>query len=222
MSPSLSCLFCGRTSHAERDCRTKLKASQKAKGVTVHTHKRGTRGRGRGEQKTKDVLQEDSHSFPTTHSAGHASAQTSTQRTAWLQTRAATDWNTDTGATSHMTPHRHWFRSYSKHVVPIRLADSSIIYSAGIGSVEFQPMKGGIVRQPVVFHDVLHVPDLASNLLALLHLTRTKGYKVTIEGNELEFIHAGETRFTATVTDANIGYLDGHALIPQSANSTWG
>ena len=24
-------------------------------------------------------------------------------------------WNCDTGATSHMTPHRHWFKTYTKH-----------------------------------------------------------------------------------------------------------
>ncbi|TFK78835.1 hypothetical protein K466DRAFT_506645, partial [Polyporus arcularius HHB13444] len=28
-----------------------------------------------------------------------------------------------TGASAHMTPHRHWFRSYSPHIIPIRLAN---------------------------------------------------------------------------------------------------
>ena len=119
-----------------------------------------------------------------------------------------------------MTPHCNWFRSYSPHIVPIRLADHSIIYSAGKGSVEFQPVKGGKYSQPVVFHDTLHVPDLASNLLALLHLTREKGYKIAIERDQLEFIHTGTVRFTATVNKHNIGYLDGHTIIPQSANAS--
>jgi len=30
-----------------------------------------------------------------------------------LQLDACVDWNADTGATSHMTPHRHWLRNYS-------------------------------------------------------------------------------------------------------------
>ena len=79
-----------------------------------------------------------------------------------------------------MTPHKHWFRSYSPHIVPIRLANNSIIYSAGIGSVEFQPVIGGIPKCPVVFHDVLHVPQLGSNLLSLFHLTRLKGYEIGV------------------------------------------
>ncbi|KZV78255.1 hypothetical protein EXIGLDRAFT_580113, partial [Exidia glandulosa HHB12029] len=49
-------------------------------------------------------------------------------------------WNTDTGCTTHMTPHREWFRSYTPCKVPIALADHSVIYSAGIGSVEFEPV----------------------------------------------------------------------------------
>ncbi|KAE9384867.1 hypothetical protein BT96DRAFT_754014, partial [Gymnopus androsaceus JB14] len=66
-------------------------------------------------------------------------------------------WNTNTGASSHMTPHRHWFKSYSSCTVPICLADHSLIYSEGIGTVEFQPDNGGSV---VNFCHVLHVPAL--------------------------------------------------------------
>ncbi|OAX31565.1 hypothetical protein K503DRAFT_703531 [Rhizopogon vinicolor AM-OR11-026] len=29
-----------------------------------------------------------------------------------LQLDACVEWNTDTGATSHMTPHCHWLRNY--------------------------------------------------------------------------------------------------------------
>jgi len=86
--------------------------------------------------------------------------------------------------------------------------------------VEFQPVKGGKCSQPVVFHDTLHVPDLASNLLALLHLTRQKSYKITIEGDNLEFAWEGSVLFTATVNEHNTGYLNGHTIIPQSANAS--
>jgi hypothetical protein len=47
------------------------------------------------------------------------------------------DWNADTGATCHMTPHLHWFTTYKPHKIPIRFADSKVIWSAGVGSVRF-------------------------------------------------------------------------------------
>jgi hypothetical protein len=63
----------------------------------------------------------------------------------------------------NLTPHRSWFTSYSPHRIPIRIANNAVVYSAGIGSVQFEPRDGDRI---VVFHDVLHVPDLTSNLLS--------------------------------------------------------
>ena len=56
-------------------------------------------------------------------------------------------WNTDTGATSTMTPHRLWIRNHKPYRVPVRLADHSVIYSEGIGSVYYRPVKGRRSRQ---------------------------------------------------------------------------
>jgi GAG-pre-integrase domain/Integrase core domain len=151
--------------------------------------------------------------------AGHACALSASGRTQWLKSRACNDWNTDTGATSHMTPHRHWFHTYSPHVIPIRLANNSEILSAGLGSVEFQPTIDGKPGVPIIFTDVLHVPDLGSNLLSLFHLTQRKGYKIVMESNKVQFQHRNEVHFTATVTCHNVGYLDGYAIVlkPQAA-----
>jgi hypothetical protein len=44
------------------------------------------------------------------------------------------------GASSHMTPHYHWLQDYTTMQVPIKLADHSIIYSAGVGTVVFVPV----------------------------------------------------------------------------------
>ncbi len=52
-------------------------------------------------------------------------------------------WNADTGATSHMTPHRNWIQNYTPYRVPIKLADHRIIYSEGMGSVLFRPIING-------------------------------------------------------------------------------
>ncbi|KAF9441665.1 hypothetical protein P691DRAFT_624393, partial [Macrolepiota fuliginosa MF-IS2] len=49
-------------------------------------------------------------------------------------------WLADTGATSHMTPHRHWFKNYSPCRIPVCLADNSVVYAIGTGSVVFQPL----------------------------------------------------------------------------------
>ena len=81
------------------------------------------------------------------------------------------DWNADTGATSHMTPHREWFKSYAPCNVPIRVANGQVIYAAGVGTVEFSPVREGHPLRSVLFSGVLHVPDLNQNLLSVLTLT---------------------------------------------------
>ena len=53
------------------------------------------------------------------------------------------DWNVDSGATSHMTPHHHWLRNYTPKHVAIKLADNTVVYSAGVGSVVFNPVIDG-------------------------------------------------------------------------------
>ena len=53
------------------------------------------------------------------------------------------DWNTDSGATSHMTPHCHWLHNYTPKHVAIKLTDNTVVYSAGVGSVVFNPVIDG-------------------------------------------------------------------------------
>ncbi|KAG1849099.1 hypothetical protein C8R48DRAFT_750300 [Suillus tomentosus] len=73
-----------------------------------------------------------------------------------LQLDAHADWNADTGATSHMTPHRHWLRNYAPKRIPIKLADNNIVYSAGEGTVVFSPVVNGQHVRAVEFTRVLH------------------------------------------------------------------
>ena len=42
-------------------------------------------------------------------------------------------WNADSGATSQ----RHWFKQYELYIVPIKLADNTIVYLAGVGNITF-------------------------------------------------------------------------------------
>ncbi|KIK29647.1 hypothetical protein PISMIDRAFT_89232, partial [Pisolithus microcarpus 441] len=98
-------------------------------------------------------------------------------------------WTADTGATSHMTPHCHWLRNYTPKCVPICLADNTIVYSAGIGSVVFHPVIEGKGVRAVKFRCVLHVPDLKSNLLSVLYLTHHSGFVVNINSVHMAFSH---------------------------------
>ncbi|EJF55686.1 hypothetical protein DICSQDRAFT_73186, partial [Dichomitus squalens LYAD-421 SS1] len=166
--PSTSCRFCGRLGHPEDQCRAKRYASVRATQCAAqrsHCCPNKTRTQQAASQSSQ-CDQDPPQEFAV--SAGCAAALlSSSERDSWLSTPAATSWNTDTGASAHMTllefatPHRHWFRSYSPHNVPIRLANSHIVYSAGLGSVVFQPAsRGGVLPPAVVLHDVLHVPAL--------------------------------------------------------------
>ena len=80
------------------------------------------------------------------------------------------DWCVDSGCSSHMTPHRNWFDSYTPHVVPILIANGTIIHSAGIGSVTFKPVVKGQPVRPVVLHNALHVPALSVSIRKVTRL----------------------------------------------------
>src|SRR4051812_32522015 len=138
-----------------------------------------------------------------------------------LQLDADYAWNADTGATSHMTPHRHWIRNYQPFRVPIKLADKSVVYSAGMGTVVFNPIINGKEVRPVEFSRVLHVPDLRSNLLSVLYLTRLKQFIVTISSHSMDFALHKETLFTASINDHNSAFLDGTtSALSEFANTT--
>lgn len=121
-------------------------------------------------------------------------------------------WLADTGATSHMTPHREWFWSYEPYVVPIRLANGTVVHSEGVGLVRFKP---AIDNSPIlVFSRVLHVPQLSSSLFSVLYLTKHKGFIVVIDSDRMSFTQDGKTLFTATISPTNAAHLDGQVLLP--------
>jgi hypothetical protein len=126
-----------------------------------------------------------------------------------LQLDADVDWNADTGATSHMTPHHHWLRNYSPKRVPIKLADNTVVYSAGVGSVVFHPTLEGKRGRAVEFSNVLHVPQLRNNLLAVLYLTRRSSFDVHINATHMSFSRSnGPPLFVAPINEHNVRQLD--------------
>ena len=123
-------------------------------------------------------------------------------------------WNADTGATSHMTPHREWFHTYSPCSVPIRVANGQVVFAAGRGTVEFAPVKGTCNLRPVVFSDVLHVPALNQHLLSVLTITSKHGFDVWIRSdNTMEFIKDSVPRFYTSVGADRVALLCGTTVV---------
>src|SRR5215469_5968469 len=121
-----------------------------------------------------------------------------------------------------MTPHKHWVRNYEPFVVPVRLADNTIIYSAGVGTVVFNPVIRGKPARSVEFTRVLHVPQLRNNLLSCLYLTKQKGFKIIIDNPYMDFYWKQDKKilFSATISDKITAHLDGvtEEAISESAN----
>jgi len=127
-----------------------------------------------------------------------------------LQLNADTDWNADTGATSHMTLHHHWLCNYSPKCVPIKLADNTVVYSAGIRSVLFHPTLEEKRGRVVEFSNILHVPQLQNNLLAVLYLTCQSSIDVHINSTHMSFSHLnGPPLFVIPINQHNAAFLDG-------------
>lgn len=177
--PSL-CAFCKMPGHQQSNCFS----YQRQK--TGRNMRRRNKGNGSG--------QGNSSAHQAEEYAGNASTTPSPET-------SSDSWNADTGATSHMTPHRHWFKTYTPFSTPVRLANGQLVYSAGVGSVQFEPVINGKKGRLIEFERVLHVPALHSNLLSVLYLTSKKGWAVTIFSNKIYFRLHKQLHFTATVTE---------------------
>ena len=192
-NPNIPCKFCGQLGHWIPKCKLYLAKQAEARAANPAN------------------IQE---------SAGKASIYSLEQLDSPFSHQTNYDWNADSGATSHMTPHRHWLRNYKPLHIPIRLADHTIIYSAGIGNMLFRPFINGVESQSLLFTRVLHVPQLQSNLLSILFLTRHRDYKTYIDSEYIHFIKSGRILFTASINSQNAAFLDG-ITVPaclQSAN----
>jgi hypothetical protein len=189
------CDFCGLKGHTSSECRKLVSARAYAR--KPRTAKKQTANNVNNEPEASNVVE----------SAGNASSNHMSSFP--LQIDANFDWNADSGATSHMTPHSHWIRNYTPFRTPIRLANDLIVYSAGIGSVRFVPVVRGKKARVVEFTRVLHVPDLRTNLLSILYLTRHKLFTVEIDALEMRFIRDATLLFTAQINENNAAFLDG-------------
>jgi hypothetical protein len=114
-------------------------------------------------------------------------------------------WIADSSATSHMSMQRHWFKTLKPHVAPIRVANDTIVYSEGIGSIVMEPTDK--LLGLLLLTSVLYVPALQNNLLSVLHLVSNHCFGVEIKGTGMLFLRDGQPMFTATIRN-NTAWLD--------------
>src|SRR6202012_3560069 len=88
-------------------------------------------------------------------------------------------------------------------------ADGKVIFSAGVGAVDFVPLVDGVAQRPIRFTRVLHVPNLRNNLLSVLFLAQSKRFEIRILGESICFLLQGALLFTASISNDNAAYLDG-------------
>ena len=109
LATSDTCDFCHQLGHSRLDC--------EAISIAQKTIKRRRRQRKRQNKHTKQL---DINSV--TEFAGNARLSDHMALNSPLQLDADFNWIPDSGATSHMTPHRHWIRNY----VPLRTLIPSV------------------------------------------------------------------------------------------------
>jgi hypothetical protein len=103
----------------------------------------------------------------------------------------------------HMTGLSNTMCNYTALSIPIRLADSTVVYSDGVGDMVFHLIVNGHSSHAIQFTCVLHVPNLHSNLLSYLYLTCNKGYQILITSEQLQFRYDGKLVMTATINTNN-------------------
>jgi len=93
-------------------------------------------------------------------------------------------WIINSGASRNMCAHCDWFHHYSPLVNPmdVILGDDSAIQATGVGRISIRMHAEG-KSLPTVLQDILHVPELHSNLLSVSHFAK--------RGSEMQFVGEG-------------------------------
>ena len=99
----------------------------------------------------------------------------------------STSWIADTGASEHMTGNRLWFinfKSVPEGVWPVKFADNSITWVAGVGDIQIKLFNQTL---PSTLCNVLYVPTLTVNLFSISSVTE-KGYTIKHSADQLRII----------------------------------
>ena len=80
----------------------------------------------------------------------------------------------DSGATSHMVPHRSWFQTYHPLNPPqlVTLRNNAKVHATRIGTVPLISQVSGKIYE-VILSNVLLIPDFWLSLISIKHLAST-------------------------------------------------
>ena len=112
----------------------------------------------------------------------------------------------NSGTSHNMCAHRDWFHHYSPLHSPmdIVLGDDSAIQATGASRIPILMHAKG-KSLPAVLQDVLHVPELHSNLLLVLHFAK--------HGSKIWFVGKGCSILDWRKTVACEGNLHGNLYV---------
>jgi len=85
-----------------------------------------------------------------------------------------------------------------------------------VRNVVFEPIVKEKQVKAVEFSRVLHVPDLRSNFLSCLYLTRHKGITINISSHSMIFRQGRKTLFTASIDSSNSATLNGSTVASET------
>lgn len=124
-------------------------------------------------------------------------------------------WLVDSGASSHMCPTRHAFRTYSTFPNPrkVWLGDCRTIPALGEGMVILESTEKGHSQQTII-QGVLHVPDLDGSLISVSHLTRRKN-KVLFEDNDCKILDVSGRKIGSAHLKDGLYILDMKMQLPE-------
>ena len=114
------------SNHSQASC-YRYKAAQSTAVQDVAEKRR--EGRKRGGKRANNAV-DTSEATANTSNVSEYAGKAGLRSNALSSTSASVSdnlWTADTGATSHMTPHRHWLRNYKPCTIPVRLANNQVI-----------------------------------------------------------------------------------------------
>ena len=137
---SFVCDFCGTPGHSQARCfryrAAKLKAGQETLADDQEQRRKYHSKANKSNTSANSASGTPESAAAVKEYAGKASLRSNTPSNASTSNTDAI-WTADTEANAHMT--RFWLRDYTPQRIPIRLANNTIVYSAGVGSMLFAP-----------------------------------------------------------------------------------
>jgi hypothetical protein len=124
------------------------------------------------------------------------------------ESHVADAWLCDSGASSSMSRDRSAFRSLADDRHTIRLADGKVIYSKGLGSIQFLSNYSYVIT----IDNVLFVPRLSVNLFSTNKFAKEhcESHSEVVEYPKQKWVNrqTGAVEFTATIRANGLAYLD--------------